>query len=83
MTPTGYFSEIGAPIVTASASRPVFVGDLDLSTSQGHHEMVERIRATAREECERLSFMYPVSTSDNPPCVRTAVRDALNSVGQR
>jgi len=70
-------SAIGAPIEEVSLSRAVPYDDLDLRTDWGVRELHERIRATAHRLCRRLDFLYPISTSDSPPCYRTAVEDAM------
>jgi UrcA family protein len=70
-------STIGAPIENVAMSRAIRFDDLDLRTSWGAHALRERIRYTARTLCNRLDFVHPISTSDSPPCYRTALEDGM------
>ncbi len=70
-------STIGAPIENVAMSRAVRFDDLDLRTAWGAHALRERIRYTARRLCNRMDFAYPISTSDSPPCYRTALEDGM------
>ena len=74
-------SEIGAPIEDVAISRPVRFDDLDLRTEWGADELRERILYTARNLCRQLDSTYPTSfyptTSDSPPCYKTALADAM------
>jgi UrcA family protein len=70
-------STIGAPIEDVAMSRTVRFDDLDLRTPWGARALRDRISYTARTLCNRMDFMYPVSTSDSPPCYRTAYEDGM------
>jgi UrcA family protein len=70
-------STIGAPIEDVAMSRTIRFDDLDLQTAWGAHALRERIRYTARRLCNRMDFAYPISTSDSPPCYRTAFEDGM------
>lgn len=70
-------STIGAPIENVAMSRAIRFDDLDLRTAWGAHALRERIRYTARTLCNRMDFAYPISTSDSPPCYRTALEDGM------
>jgi UrcA family protein len=70
-------SDIGAPIQDVAISRPVRFDDLDLRTEWGARELRARIEYAARDMCNQLDTLYPVSTSDSPPCFRTAVDNAM------
>ncbi len=69
---------LGGEIRTVSLSHEVRFDDLDLRTYWGAHELRNRIRFTARQECEQLDRFYPVEASTNMhPCYRTAVERAM------
>jgi UrcA family protein len=72
-------SAIGAPIEDVAVSREVVIGDLDLRTGWGVHELRSRISFTATTLCNRLNAMYPVSAdnSSDRDCYRNAMRDAM------
>ena len=73
-------SIIGAPIIEVSMSQPVHFGDLDLRTSDGVHELRNRVSFAATTLCRRLSAMYPVSydgTGDEWPRDSNCYRDAV------
>ena len=73
-------SIIGAPIIEVSMSQPVHFGDLDLRTSDGVHELRNRVSFAAATLCRRLSAMYPVSydgTGDEWPRDSNCHRDAV------
>ena len=72
-------SATGAPIEWVSTSRAVRYGDLDLSRPWGMHELRVRIARAARSACDELDGAYPNTSSDSPPCVRTAIRQAMYS----
>jgi UrcA family protein len=73
-------SATGAPTEWVSTSRAVRYGDLDLSQPWGMHELRVRVARAARSACDELDNAYPNTASDNPPCVRTAIRQAMYSV---
>jgi UrcA family protein len=70
-------SATGAPIENVEASRVVYYGDLDLNSREGAHALRMRVARAANAACDDLDAMYPISTSDSPPCRRTAYRDAM------
>lgn len=70
-------SAIGAPIRDVSLSQAVRFDDLDLRSARGARELRHRVRYTARKLCNKLDMRYPISTSDSPPCYRTALRNAM------
>jgi UrcA family protein len=70
-------STIGAPIREVAMSRAIRFDDLDLRTSWGARALRDRIRYTAQSLCNRMDFAYPISTSDSPPCYRTALEDGM------
>jgi UrcA family protein len=80
--PPTIYDEFGTPILEVSLSRPVSYSSLNLRTHQGAQTLRFRIRNTARDLCARLNFQYPVTTSGNPPCYRTTVKDAMRSANR-
>jgi UrcA family protein len=70
-------STIGAPIEDVAMSRTIRFDDLDLRTPWGARALRNRIAYTARTLCNRMDFIYPISTSDSPPCYRTAFEDGM------
>ena len=74
--------ELGGRVEDVSLSQDVRYDDLDLTTPEGAHELRDRIRYTAREECRRLDQMYPIASDDSPPCYRTAVDDGMQQADE-
>ena len=70
-------SATGAPIEQVYTSRVVRYDDLDLGTHWGAHMLKVRVTRAAEAACDQLDAMYPITASDDPPCVSTAVREAL------
>ncbi|QUD89884.1 UrcA family protein [Phenylobacterium montanum] len=62
---------------TVSASRVVYVGDLDLGARWGRHAAKVRIEQTARQVCDQLADDYPNSSDDSGACVPDAVTHAM------
>ena len=71
-------SATGAPIEWVSASRAVRYDDLDLSRSWDAHVLRARVARAARAACDQLDAFYPIDAPNNPPCVRNAIRDAMD-----
>ena len=71
-------SATGAPIEWVSASRVVYYDDLDLSQYWGVRELRARVARAARAACDELDTAYPIDAPNNPPCVREAIRDAMD-----
>lgn len=70
----------GAPYERVSASRVVRYDDLDLRTDRGVNRLKARITRAANSACDELDNTYPGSAPDDPPCVRTAVRNAMHRI---
>jgi UrcA family protein len=77
-------STIGAPIRNVGLQKDVRFDDLDLRTAYGEHVLKNRIRQTARNLCQELHALYPisadgVSTTPGPKeeCYRNAVDNAM------
>jgi UrcA family protein len=66
-----------------SLSRPVSIGDLDLSNPADRSELRLRIRHTARELCYELNERVPGLRgypSEDRDCVQRAMREAMRDV---
>lgn len=72
----GRSSTTGAPIEQVSVSRVVSARDLDLRTPWGVDAFYDRIDQAARAACREIDMRYPISAGGDPPCVRTAARNA-------
>ena len=67
-------------------SEPVNIGDLDLSTGEGHQELWLRIHQSARYLCHQLNVQVPQLRGDESAdreCVRTATRNAMRDAEYR
>jgi UrcA family protein len=73
----GYSSSTGAPIELVRASRVVNYSDLNPYTPYGYRILHHRIVNAARAACDDIDARYGDTVDDQPPCVRTAVRNAL------
>lgn len=71
-TQTGGF---GYDLVTLS--HRVSYTDLKLSRPADVKILEDRISLTARQICRELAKMFPVSTPNNPDCVRQATKSAM------
>jgi UrcA family protein len=67
-------------------SEPVNIGDLDLSTGEGHQELWMRVHQSARYLCHQLNVQVPELRGDESAdreCVRTATRNAMRDAEYR
>lgn len=77
------------PTETISTQAVVYIDDLDLRTASGRDELDMRVRSAAREACDWLDEVYPMSepvgsSSCESDAIKTAQRqvdDAINSYG--
>ncbi len=70
----------GAPIDIVSIKYRVSYGDLDLATPAGARALEDRIHDAAKRACRQLESEAPpgtVNATTSPPCVRTAVDNAM------
>lgn len=58
---TGRDAATGAPIETLTAQSIVYTDDLNLSTEAGRKELNDRIKVAAKEACDWLDEVYPMS----------------------
>jgi UrcA family protein len=68
-TPTGKTELI-------SLTRRVSYDDLDLKRDGDLAQLDERIEDSAKQACERLAAMYPLSDPETPDCIDRAVASA-------
>jgi UrcA family protein len=59
-----------------SLTRHVYYGDLDLAKHADVMELEKRISDIAKDSCDQLAKMYPVSGQNPPNCVEKAAASA-------
>jgi UrcA family protein len=74
--PVARESATGAPVELVSLTRRVSYSDLDLTQHADVLELDRRIEAVAREACEQLAGVFPLSDPKTPDCVAEAVSGA-------
>ncbi|MBS0395261.1 MAG: UrcA family protein [Proteobacteria bacterium] len=70
----------GAPVDIVSIKYRVSYGDLNLATPAGAKALEDRIHDAAKRACRQLEAETPpgtVNATTNPPCVKTAVDNAM------
>ena len=65
-----------SPVELVSLTRRISYSDLDLALHANVLELQRRIEATAREACEQLARLFPLSDPKTPDCVAEAVAGA-------
>jgi UrcA family protein len=70
----------GAPMELVRVSRVVDYSDIDPYTPRGRYLLTRRIQLAAQDACHQIDREYPDTTDDQPPCVRTAVQNAMYDV---
>ncbi|MGC1386998.1 MAG: UrcA family protein [Steroidobacteraceae bacterium] len=70
----------GLPIVDVSLSYGVSYSGLDLSTYAGVTELEKRVKDAAMKACEELSRQYPMSTTTDAECAKSATNKAMVKV---
>lgn len=65
-----------SPVELVALTRHVSYSDLDLALHANVLELERRIEATAREACEQLARLFPLSDPKTPDCVAEAVAGA-------
>jgi UrcA family protein len=66
----------GRPIELISLTRHVGYADLNLAVEAGVTQLEQRINDVARQSCDQLEKMYPLSDQKTPDCIREAVASA-------
>lgn len=74
---TGRDSATGAPIETLTAQSIVYTDDLNLATEAGRDQLDERIEVAAREACEWLDEVYPMSPTMTGTTAGDCVSEAV------
>jgi UrcA family protein len=65
----------GAPAL--SIVYKVNYADLNIGTHSGAVELQKRIKDSATQACAQLKKLYPSSVDTDPPCVQTAIKNAM------
>lgn len=65
----------GAPVL--SIVYKVGYSDLNLATHSGATELQKRIKDSATKACAQLAKLYPTTVESDPPCVQSAVKNAM------
>ncbi len=73
----GRSSSTGAPIEHLTLTWSVPYSDLDLSKHSAAVEFEKRVHARAKAVCHELDRLFPLRPSEGPPCVKTAVDEAM------
>lgn len=72
----------GAPVELVSLTRRVAYADLDLTLHADVQELDRRIEAVAREACEQLARVFPLSDPATPDCVAEALKGAKSQAAE-
>lgn len=67
----------GSPVELISLSRRVSYADLDLKVHANVIELDKRIENIAKEACEQLATLFPLSESSTEDCVDDAIDGAM------
>jgi UrcA family protein len=70
-------SPTGARIEEISLTRRIDITDLDLTQTVDVSELESRIDSAARDSCDKLAEMFPLSNPDTRTCVDRAVGEAM------
>jgi UrcA family protein len=70
----------GAPVEMISLTRRVDYKDLDLKQHASVAELETRVNEVAKEACDQLARVYPLSDPQTPDCVKAAVDKAMAQV---
>lgn len=73
-------TNVGGKVELISLTRHVDYSDLDLAAHADVMELQKRVDDIAKESCEDLAKMYPLSESKTPDCVKEAVASAKSQV---
>ena len=69
-------SATGIPTELISISFRVNYADLDLTKGDGVQTLKSRIEVAAREGCEQLDRLYPLTPREAPKCIKKALDDS-------
>lgn len=73
---------VGAKVELISLTRHVVYTDLNLVRHADVMTLEQRVDDVAKEACEQLAQMYPLSDPSTPNCVEQALRSAKAQVDQ-
>src|SRR5512143_3103118 len=75
-------SPVGAKVELISLTRHVVYKDLNLTVHNDVMALEKRVNDVAKEACDTLAKMYPLSDPNTPNCVEQATKDAKKQVDQ-
>jgi UrcA family protein len=73
-------SSSGVPIEQITLTRKVSYTDLDLKTPAGSDALTQRVKDVAKEACEELDKLYPLTQKTAPDCTKQAIDSAMEQV---
>lgn len=72
----------GSKVELISLTRRVVYGDLNLSLHDDVITLEKRVSEIAKESCDTLAKMYPLSDPSTPNCVEQATKEAKKQIDQ-
>lgn len=72
----------GSKVELISLTRHVVYSDLNLTLRNDVMELEKRVSEVAKEACDTLAKMYPLSDPNTPNCVEQAAKDAKAQIDQ-
>ena len=76
------FEAVGAKVELISLTRHVVYTDLNLARHADVMTLEQRVNDVAKEACEQLAQMYPLSDPNTPNCVEQALRSAKGQIDE-
>lgn len=73
---------VGAKVELISLTRHVVYTDLNLARHADVMTLEQRVNDVAKEACEQLAQMYPLSDPNTPNCVEQALRSAKGQIDE-
>jgi UrcA family protein len=73
---------VGGKVELISLTRHVVYKDLNLTVHNDVMALEKRVNDVAKEACDTLAKMYPLSDPNTPNCVEQATKDAKKQVDQ-
>jgi UrcA family protein len=73
---------LGAAPEKVRLSQAVPDADLDLTTEDGAYRLKQRVRLTARDVCDRLTYIVPRKQPGTPSCYKLALDSGLRHADQ-
>jgi UrcA family protein len=72
----------GSKVELISLTRHVVYGDLNLTLHNDVMALEKRVNDVAKESCDTLAKMYPLSDPNTPNCVEQATKEAKKQIDQ-